>query len=62
VTHPQIEDFYLGAELPEEARVVEGEGGKEGGVPLWDWWGSMKNLRRRGPERLSVIFAFADPE
>jgi len=62
VTHPQIEDFYLGAELPEEARVVEGEGGKEGGVPLWDWWGSVKNLRRRGPERLSVIFAFADPE
>eukprot|EP00624_Nannochloropsis_granulata_P005291 evm.model.NODE_37437_length_30217_cov_24.682034.2 len=60
VTHPQIEDYYLGAELPEEARVLEG--GEKGEVPLWDWWGNMKNLRRRGPERLSVIFAFADPE
>lgn len=60
VTHPQIEDYYLGAELPEEARVLGGE--QKGEVPLWDWWGNMKNLRRRGPERLSIIFAFSDPE
>ena len=58
MTRHQIEDFYLGSPVPP---CAVGED-KEGELPLWDWWGSMKHLRPRGPERLSVIFAFADPE
>lgn len=62
--HAQIEDFHFGSPLPPELEVgEEGEPGDAGmgTVPLYDWWGSMHRIKRRGPERLSIIFAFEDP-
>ncbi|TFJ84848.1 hypothetical protein NSK_003880 [Nannochloropsis salina CCMP1776] len=63
VTQSQISDFNLGGVMSDEMEGVDQEAVRTlEGLPLWDWWGSMKNLRRRGPERVSIIFAFADPE
>lgn len=60
----QVEDFLLGAPLPAELDDEEpgsDSGGSGPSLPLYDWWGSMREVRRRGPERLSIIFAFDDP-
>jgi len=32
------------------------------GLALYDWVGSMRTVRPRGPERLSIIFAFGSPQ
>lgn len=62
----QIEDFLLGGPLTPEVEAAEsaaaGAGGQGAAMPLYDWWGSMHHIRRRGPERLSIIFAFDDPK
>ena len=61
VTQSQLEDFGNEEilELDEEEKSSEATAGP--GLKLYDWFGSMKEARRRGPERLSIIFAFADP-
>lgn len=72
----QIEDFLLGAPLPaavqeegpppaastsSDSTNSNSSSGGGAALPLYDWWGSMREARRRGPERLSIIFAFDDP-
>ena len=62
VTRHQVEDYLLGP-LPAGLTLPEDEELEARGVPqLFEWFGSMQNVRRRGPERLSVIFAFEDPK
>jgi hypothetical protein len=64
VTKHQIDDYLLSQGAPletgMEAAAAEAAGAGKG-LPLYDWWGSMQGVRRRGPERLSIIFAFDDP-
>ena len=69
VTALQLEQY--GAEAPppnpplEEGARCRSYAGKDEGdetLQLYDWFGSMADPRRRGRERLSIIFAFDDPE
>ena len=54
VTKLQLQDFGNSDIDDDDDRVSKG-------IKLYDWFGSMKSARQRGPERLSIIFAFADP-
>lgn len=66
-TPQQIEDYLLSSTpLPADVEAAgpsnESNGPGGAAIPLYDWWGSMHDVRRRGPERLSIIFAFDDPK
>jgi hypothetical protein len=55
VTADQLSE--AGCEVAEEDYYDD-----DGNTVMYDWFGSMTDPRRRQPERLSVVFAFDDPQ
>lgn len=48
-------------QMAPRAKAPEAPNGTDAPIgALWDWFGSLKQLVRREPTRLSVVFAFAE--
>lgn len=64
-THGTRAGVQLGRSGEGDVKAVGGTAGRETGTKeyvLHDWWGSMRHLVARGPERTSIVLAFAKPE